>query len=145
MRRLTTKRSKVVTTSLSALCRGTFESKATRQLYLSCFDRIRGCELTLRASRAQVLLGQCKKSTWTRLLPYHRCDEAHQHLDSARHIQVSLKDGGMVAQVEKTRACVFLKQGRFAEAEQTARAAVYGHEKTAWFMPHAVLGSHFKP
>jgi tetratricopeptide (TPR) repeat protein len=60
----------------------------------------------------------------------NRCDEAHQHLDRARRIQVSLRDAGMVAQYDETRACVFLKQGRFAEAERTARAAVYAQEKT---------------
>jgi tetratricopeptide (TPR) repeat protein len=60
----------------------------------------------------------------------NRCDEAHQHLDRARRIHVSLKDAGTVAQVDETRATVFLKQGRNEEAEKAARAAVYGQEKT---------------
>jgi tetratricopeptide (TPR) repeat protein len=60
----------------------------------------------------------------------NRCDEAHQHLDRARRIHASLKDAGTVAQVDETRASVFLKQGRLTEAEKTARAAVNDQEKT---------------
>ena len=57
-------------------------------------------------------------------------DEAHQHLDRARRVLVGLRDAGTVAQVDETRASVFLKQGRIAEAEAAARAAVHGQEKT---------------
>ena len=60
----------------------------------------------------------------------NRCEEAHQHLDRARRIHASLKDAGTVAQVDETRACVFLKQGRLIEAEKTARAAVSQQGKT---------------
>jgi tetratricopeptide (TPR) repeat protein len=66
----------------------------------------------------------------------NRCDEAHEHLDRARRVLVSLRDTGGVAQVDETRANVFLKQGRFIEAEQAAQAAVYSHEKTG---RHALL------
>ena len=59
-----------------------------------------------------------------------RWQEAHEHLDHARRIHASLKDVGTVAQVDETRACVFLKQGRLIEAEKTARAAVSKQEKT---------------
>jgi tetratricopeptide (TPR) repeat protein len=60
----------------------------------------------------------------------NRCDEAHEHLDRARHIFASLKDVGPMAQVDETRACVFLEQGRFVEAESIARSAVRNQEKT---------------
>ncbi len=60
----------------------------------------------------------------------NRCEEAHTHLNRARRILVSLKDTGTVAQVDETRANVFLQQGRIAEAEKAARAAVYHQEKT---------------
>jgi tetratricopeptide (TPR) repeat protein len=50
--------------------------------------------------------------------------EAHEHLDRARHLLVSLKDRGYVAQVDETRARVFLAEGRNSEAEQAASAAV---------------------
>lgn len=63
-----------------------------------------------------------------------RWEEAHEHLDRARRIHASLKDAGTVAQVDETRACVFLKQGRLIEAEKTARAAVTRQEKTGRHM-----------
>lgn len=60
----------------------------------------------------------------------NRYEEAHEHLDRARRIHSSLKDAGTVAQVDETRASVFLKQGRLTDAEKTARAAVNRQEKT---------------
>ncbi len=41
-----------------------------------------------------------------------------------------------MAQVDETRACVFLKQGRFVEAERVAFSAVRNQEKTG---SHALL------
>lgn len=59
-----------------------------------------------------------------------RYNEAHEHLDRARRIFISLRDFGLVAQVDETRACVFLAQGRVVEAERVARLAVQNQEKT---------------
>lgn len=50
--------------------------------------------------------------------------EAHEHLDRARRLLLSLKDYGGVAQVDETRARVFLAEGHNLEAEEAARAAV---------------------
>lgn len=59
----------------------------------------------------------------------NQCDEAHAHLDRARRIFARLKDISLMAQVDETRACVFLAQGRFTEAERVARLAVQNQEK----------------
>jgi tetratricopeptide (TPR) repeat protein len=58
-----------------------------------------------------------------------RFDEATEHLDRARRIYVSIKDARTAAQVDETRARIFLEQGRLTEAERTARAAVRVQEK----------------
>jgi tetratricopeptide (TPR) repeat protein len=58
------------------------------------------------------------------LLLVGRATEALTHLDKARAIFVSLKDSGSVAQVNETRARVFLTQRRFAEAERAIFAAI---------------------
>ncbi len=55
--------------------------------------------------------------------------EAHQHLDHARRLFVSLRDKGSVAQVDETRARLLLARGRNAEAERVARSAVHAQEK----------------
>lgn len=53
-----------------------------------------------------------------------RFKEAHEHLNYARRLLMHLKDSGGVAQVNETRARVFLAQGHNSEAERVARAAV---------------------
>jgi tetratricopeptide (TPR) repeat protein len=58
------------------------------------------------------------------LLLLGRATEALTHLDKARAIFVSLKDTGSVAQVNETRARVFLAEKRFAEAERAIFDAV---------------------
>jgi len=57
-----------------------------------------------------------------------RYEEAHEHLERARALNVRLKDFGSAAQVDETRARVFIAQGRLADAERAVRAAVRGQE-----------------
>jgi tetratricopeptide (TPR) repeat protein len=52
------------------------------------------------------------------------CKDAHEHLNRARRILTSLKDRITLAQVDETRARVFLKEKRYAEAEKAARSSV---------------------
>ena len=63
------------------------------------------------------------------LLLLGRTTEALTHLDRARTIFVSLKDLRMVAQVNDTRARVFLAEKRFADAERAIFAAIATFEK----------------
>ena len=58
-----------------------------------------------------------------------RATEALSHLDQARTIFVTLKDPGSVAQVNETRARVFLLLKRFADAEIAIFAAIATFEK----------------
>jgi DNA-binding NtrC family response regulator len=58
-----------------------------------------------------------------------RFDEAHEHLDRARRLFISLKSSSDAAQVDETRARTLLAQGRNAEAERIARSAVRTLEK----------------
>ncbi|HEY0408299.1 MAG TPA: helix-turn-helix domain-containing protein, partial [Pyrinomonadaceae bacterium] len=55
--------------------------------------------------------------------------EAHEHLDHARRILVSLKDSGTIAQVDETRARVFLAEREYGLAESASRSAVRTLEK----------------
>lgn len=55
--------------------------------------------------------------------------KAHEHLERARELLASLKDGGTVAQVDETRARVYLVEGRNTAAERTARTAVAALEQ----------------
>jgi tetratricopeptide (TPR) repeat protein len=53
-----------------------------------------------------------------------RFGEAHEQLDHARSLFEGLKDRGMVAQVDDTRARAFIDQGLYAEAEAVAARSV---------------------
>lgn len=53
-----------------------------------------------------------------------RFADAHEHLRRARQLFTQLADPGSVAQVDETRARVLLAEGRGADAERVARAAV---------------------
>ena len=53
-----------------------------------------------------------------------RHEEAHEHLNCARHLFVTVSDRGSVAQVDETRARVLLAQGKLRGAESTIREAV---------------------
>ncbi len=58
-----------------------------------------------------------------------RFDEAHEHLDRARRLFISLKDSGIVAQIDETRSRTLLAQGYNLEAERIVRLAVRTLEK----------------
>ncbi|MEK6281334.1 MAG: helix-turn-helix domain-containing protein [Acidobacteriota bacterium] len=53
-----------------------------------------------------------------------RLSDAQVYLDRARSLFVALKDKGMVAQVDDTRARAFITEGLFTKAETLARASV---------------------
>jgi tetratricopeptide (TPR) repeat protein len=58
------------------------------------------------------------------------CKEAHEHLNRARRIFTCLKDRIALAQVDETRARVFLKEKRDADAERAARSSVRTFESS---------------
>lgn len=62
--------------------------------------------------------------------------EAHEHLDRARRLFITLKNKSAVAEVDETRARVFLAEGRNTEAEKTARSSVITLEQGG---PQALL------
>jgi tetratricopeptide (TPR) repeat protein len=53
-----------------------------------------------------------------------RFNEAHEYLDQARRLTVSIKDKVGVAQIDESRAQVFVAEGKLKEAEAVARHAV---------------------
>ena len=63
------------------------------------------------------------------LLTIGQYNDAHKHLDRARHLFFGQNDVGSVAQVDETRARTLLAEGRFKEAERSVRLAVRTLEK----------------
>jgi len=58
-----------------------------------------------------------------------RFKQAQEYLDEARRLAVNLKDKVKTAQFDESRAQLFIKQGKFVEAEAAARHAVRTLEK----------------
>lgn len=58
-----------------------------------------------------------------------RYQEAHDRLDHARSILVRLKDNGYIAQVDETRARVFLAEQKYREANRVITGAIQTLEK----------------
>lgn len=66
---------------------------------------------------------RCENNTGNLFRQLGRYEEALEHLERARHTFVELGDVGTAAQVNETRARVFLAQGRYPEAEKIAFSA----------------------
>lgn len=60
----------------------------------------------------------------------NRLKEAHKYLAEARRLAVSVRDKLRIAQVDETRAQVFIAEGKFAEAEAVACGVVSVLAKT---------------
>lgn len=71
-----------------------------------------------------------------------RYREAHRHLDYARLLMGSLKNREGAAQVDETRARVFLAEKRNAEAEKAARSAVRVLEQSQHYALAEALITH---
>ena len=77
----------------------------------------------------QTYLARVENNLGFLLLSVGKTQKAHEHLDYARRIFVTLKESGNVAQVDETRARAFLAERRPAEAERLARSAVQTLDK----------------
>ena len=74
-------------------------------------------------------LARIENNLGSLLLQLGRFEEALEHLNKARAVFVNLKDSGSVAQVNETRARLFLAQGRFSESDRAAFSAVKALEQ----------------
>jgi tetratricopeptide (TPR) repeat protein len=58
-----------------------------------------------------------------------RYEQAHEHLDHTRRVLVRLKDDGVLAQVDETRARVFIAERKYREANRTIAEAIQTLER----------------
>jgi tetratricopeptide (TPR) repeat protein len=69
-----------------------------------------------------------------------RFKQARTYLEEARRLAVSIRDKRAIAQIDHTRAQVFIDEEKYKEAESAARSAVAGLEKTGhqWLLADAL-------
>jgi tetratricopeptide (TPR) repeat protein len=58
-----------------------------------------------------------------------RYEQAHEHLDRARRVMVRFKDAGLLAQVDETRARVFVAEQKYREANGVLDGVIQTLEK----------------
>lgn len=80
-------------------------------------------------ARHTVYRAHVKNNVGYLLFKLSRFRKAHEYLDHARRLLVSVRDSVRVAQVDDTRAQVFIAQHKYAEAEAVARNAVSSFRK----------------
>jgi tetratricopeptide (TPR) repeat protein len=77
-----------------------------------------------------VFRANVKNNVGELLYKISRFDEAHEYLGEARRLMAVLKDKVGIAQIDDTRAQVFLAEQKFTEAERVARSAVSSLERS---------------
>lgn len=77
-----------------------------------------------------VFRANVKNNVGELLYKISRFQEAHKYLGEARRLMAVLKDKVGTAQIDDTRAQVFLAEKKFAEAERVARSAVWSLERS---------------
>jgi tetratricopeptide (TPR) repeat protein len=80
-------------------------------------------------ARNTIFRAMVKNNIGNVLRQLSRFREAHEYLDHARRLAVSLRDKVRTAQVDQTRAETMIAQRRFKEAERVARGAASSFEK----------------
>jgi tetratricopeptide (TPR) repeat protein len=76
-----------------------------------------------RLAKNRVFRASVKNNVGVLLSSLLRFKEAHKYLDEARRLTVSLGDKATTAQIDWTRAEVFIAEGKLKEAERVARKA----------------------
>lgn len=77
----------------------------------------------------QRFLGVVENNLGFLFLQVGKFEDAHKHIGRARAAAVALKDQGLIAQFDDTRAKAFLGEGRNTDAEAIARASVRSLEQ----------------
>lgn len=77
-----------------------------------------------------VFRANVKNNVGELLFKISRFEEAHKYLGEARRLMAILKDKVGTAQIDDTRAQVFIAEKKFAEAERVARGAVWSLERS---------------
>lgn len=83
-----------------------------------------------KLARNTVFRAHVKNNIGNVLRELSRFREAHEYLEQARRLTVSVRDKVRTAQVDQTRAQMFIAERRFAEAEAAARSAAKSFEKS---------------
>lgn len=140
--RILTDNAELFTRITSHTLRGTFHNQigiileeigAASKKRLDYFQRAIGeyyaADEDFKLARNLIYRAHVKNNIAHVLSDLHRYREAHQYLEQARRLFMRVGDKVRVAQVDDTRAQVFIAQGKYEQAELIARTAARSFER----------------
>jgi tetratricopeptide (TPR) repeat protein len=104
-------------------------SKKRNDYFRRAIQEYRAANEHFTLARNLVYRAHVKNNIANVLRELHRFKEAHEYLEQARRLFVRVRDKVRVAQVDDTRAQVFIAQHKYAQAELIARTAARSFER----------------
>jgi len=104
-------------------------SKRRADYFQRAITEFRAADEHFKRARHVIFRAHVKNNTANVLRELRRFREAHQHLEQARRLFMRARDSIRTSQVDESRAQVFIAEGKYKEAEQTARNAARSFER----------------
>lgn len=104
-------------------------SRKRTDYFHRAINEYRAADEQFKLARNVVFRALVKNNIGNVLRDLHRFEEAHHYLEQARRLFMRVRDKVRVAQVDDTRAQVFIAEGKYAEAELIARTAARSFER----------------
>jgi tetratricopeptide (TPR) repeat protein len=104
-------------------------SKKRTDYFQRAVKEYRAADEQFKLARNVVFRAHVKNNIGKVLRDLERFREAHQFLEQARRLFMRVKDKVRVAQVDDTRAQVFIAEGKYDQAETIARGAARSFER----------------
>ncbi len=98
--------------------------------YKRAIREYEAAEVEFKLARNTLFRADVKNNLGFLLFKLSRFRQAHQYLQEARRLALLLRNKVVVAQIDDTRAQVFIAENKYSEAEAVARAAVASVRKS---------------
>jgi len=118
---------------LGILHRNLATSENKREYFHRAIDEYKEAEKQFKLARNQIFRADVINNVGFLLFKLGRYKEAHKYLDEARRLTIRFKDKARTAQIDESRAQVFVAEGNLTEAERVARGAVSLFKKGGHF------------
>ena len=104
-------------------------SKRRADYFQRAITEYRAADEHFKLARNVIFRAHVTNNTGNVLRELRRFREAHQYLEQARRLFMRVRDKVRTSQVDETRAQVFIAEGKYTQAEQTARSAARSFER----------------
>jgi tetratricopeptide (TPR) repeat protein len=104
-------------------------SKKRSDYFQRSINEYRAADAEFKLAKNLVYRAHVKNNIAYVLRELHRFKEAHDYLEQARRLFIRVRDKVRTAQVDDSRAQLFIAEGKYAEAEIAAQTAARSFEK----------------